>query len=229
MDYTGPGSFDVLGFRVDYWNQSHALFLLHEIFVNAEYEFRSSAPRPRIVDCGANIGMAILFFKALCPAADVLAFEPDPVTFSRLAHTIESNGLSAVVAERAAVTEEGGTIRLYRNQSDPGSIVASIDQAWGGDAAEEVPAVRLSERITTTVDFLKLDVEGAEYGVVRDLVSSGAIRWVREAVIEYHQAADKPRALDEMTSALRGAGFELTIEPSRGLLPTGLIHARRAD
>src|SRR5262245_45483539 len=74
MDSTGPGSLDVAGFRIDYLNQSHALFLLHEIFVNAEYEFSSANVCPRIVDCGANIGMSVLFFKALYPDAEILAF-----------------------------------------------------------------------------------------------------------------------------------------------------------
>src|SRR6476660_7477663 len=52
------------------------------------------------VDCGANIGMAVLFFKALHPAAEVLAFEADPLTFAHLTRTIESNQLTSVVAEQ---------------------------------------------------------------------------------------------------------------------------------
>ncbi len=36
-----PGSLSFLGYRLDYFNQSHALFLVHEIFVNAAYSFTS--------------------------------------------------------------------------------------------------------------------------------------------------------------------------------------------
>jgi hypothetical protein len=46
----GPGAFDVCGFHVTYPNHSHALFLLHEIFVNAEYEFRADHDQPCIID-----------------------------------------------------------------------------------------------------------------------------------------------------------------------------------
>jgi hypothetical protein len=35
--YQGPGRLKILGFRVEYLNQSHAVFLFHEIFVNAEH------------------------------------------------------------------------------------------------------------------------------------------------------------------------------------------------
>jgi hypothetical protein len=129
MDNVGRGSLSVVGFTLDYWNQSSALFLLHEIFVNAEYDFEAGAPDPCIIDCGANIGMSILFFKARYPDASILAFEPDALSFSSLTHTIESNGLTGVAAEQAAVAEHGGTVVIYRNDSDPGSIVASVDRA----------------------------------------------------------------------------------------------------
>lgn len=225
----GPGSLKVGGFRVDYANQSHALFLLHEIFVNAEYEFQTPATQPHILDCGANIGMAVLFFKALHPAAEVLAFEADPLTFAHLTRTIESNRLTSVVAEQVAVTGEGAPVTLFRSRSDPASMTASVHQSWGGDEGEQVPAVRLSDRIAKTVDFLKLDIEGAEYGVVDDLVETGAIRWVREAVIEYHHLAGMPDAFNRMTNALRTAGFDVRIQSTDAAKPTGLIRARRTS
>jgi FkbM family methyltransferase len=224
----GPGSFEVVGCQVDYWNQSHALFLLHEIFVNAEYAFDSDSPHPRIVDCGANLGLSVVFFKALYPHADVLAFEPDPVTYARLRRTVEANRLESVVTEEAAVTEHGGRVQLYRDASDLGSIAASVDPRWNGGAGREVRSVRLSDHITGTVDFLKIDIEGAEYGVVRNLVQTGALRSVRAAAIEYHHVAGMPDALQEMTDALRNDGFGLRVRPSSDGSPTGMIHARRA-
>jgi FkbM family methyltransferase len=227
MGHAGPGSLEVAGYRVDYFNESHALFLVHEVFVNAEYDFTATTARPRIIDCGANIGMAVLFFKARYPESEILAFEPDPGTFARLRHTIQSNGVRSVAVEQAAVTECGGTVRLYRSRSDPGSIVASIDRAWGGEESDEVPAVRLSDRITAPVDFLKVDIEGAEYGVVRDLVKTDAIRWVREAAIEYHHLASAPDGLDGLTRALGGAGFDVRVTPARDGSPTGLVRACR--
>ena len=53
-------------------------------------------------------------------------------------------------------------------------------------AAVRVPAVRLSRYVTKPVDFLKLDVEGSELPVLRDLASSGAIGQIRQMVIEFH-------------------------------------------
>jgi FkbM family methyltransferase len=226
LNSVGPGALTVAGMHVDYGNQSHALLLLHEIFVNAEYDFEPRTARPRIVDCGANIGMAVLFFKARYPDADVLAFEPNPAAFELLKRNIDANRLDSVVAEKAAVTEHSGTATLFRHLTDPSSVVASLDRSWGGDASEEVRAVRLSDRINGTVDFLKLDIEGGEYAVIRDLVNTGVIRWVREAVIEFHHVADQPDAVDRMTDSLRATGFDLAVKAHANSM-TGVIRARR--
>ena len=224
---TESGRLSFLGYRLDYFNQSHALFLVHEIFVNAAYDFTSPNLRPRIVDCGANIGMAVLFFKAVRPEAEVIAFEPHPVTFARLVETIDSNGLHDVHAENAAVGDKGGTAAFYTHQSDHGSLIGSVDRSWGGDERLEIRSVRLSGWIREPVDFLKIDVEGAEYSVIDDLIETDAIRWVREAAIEYHELDAQPGRLARMTNALEAAGFHVHVTPAAAGTRVGLIRARR--
>jgi FkbM family methyltransferase len=223
----GPGTLALLGHRLDYFNQSDALFLLHEIFVNAAYDFSTANPRPRIIDCGANVGMAVLFFKTRWPDSDVLAFEADPATCARLIQTIEANRLRGVHVERAAVGEREGLVAFYGSRSPSGSMTASLDPSWGGEACQQVRASRLSPYLQGPVDFLKLDVEGAEYGVVRDLVATGAIGWIREAAIEYHELASEPDALAHMRTALEGAGFDVTIASVDAAHRVGLLRARR--
>ena len=171
--------------------------------------------------------MAVLFFKALYPAAEIMAFEPDAQAFGLLSRAIASNRLTGVAAEQAAVTEHGGSVAFYRDPANPASIVASVDPGWGGPVREEVRALRLSDRITSPVDFLKLDIEGAEYGVVRDLVTTGKIMLVREAVIEYHHLPDQPGGLDQMIRSLTACGFTIEQKADAGALPIGVVHARR--
>ena len=224
---TESGSLSFLGYRVDYFNQSHALFLVHEIFVNAAYDFPCPNARPRIVDCGANIGMAVLFFKAVRPEAEVLAFEPHPVTFARLVDTIKSNDLRNVHVENAAVGAQDGTVAFYSHQSDDGGLTGSVDRSWGGDERLDIRTVRLSGWIREPVDFLKVDVEGAEYDVIDDLIETDAIRWIREAAIEYHELDAQPGRLTRMTKALEAAGFHIHVTPSAAGTRVGLIRACR--
>ena len=223
---SAPGSVQLVGRRVEHGNQTHALFLVHELFVNGAYDFHASSAAPRIIDAGANIGMAVVFFKALYPDAHITAYEPEPETFAMLERNVTANALTGVELVSAAVGDRSGTAVLYTDES-AGSITASLDAGWGGATSRTVRTVRLSESVDGPVDFLKLDVEGAEYAVVRDLVSSGRIAWVREAVIEAHDIASEPDGIPSLVEALRGAGMVVTVSPDGPSSRAGLIHARR--
>jgi FkbM family methyltransferase len=205
-----------LGFRIDYFNQSQALFLVHEVFVNGLYAFVARDARPRIIDCGANVGMSTLFFKALYPASSVIAIEPDRAAFTRLSDTVARNRLREVTLINAALGDFDGTTTLYRDGSDPGCLIATTTQRRSGTiqsrgdaSSEQVQAIRLSPLINEPVDFLKLDVEGAEYGVLRELIASDAFRRVRQMVVEYHEVEAEPFGIDQIVGALKAPGMEI--------------------
>ncbi len=65
-----------------------------------------------------------------------------------------------------------------------------------------VPQERLSSFFDQEIDFLKLDVEGAETGVLRDLIAADSLRHIRQLSIEYHHHID---AADDSFSKFLGA------------------------
>jgi hypothetical protein len=76
----------------------------------------------------------------------------------------------------------------------------------------KVPARKLSEFIEERVEFLKLDVEGSEHRVLRDLVGSGKIALIRQMVVEYHHRIGQQKScLAEFLLMLEQAGFEYQI------------------
>jgi FkbM family methyltransferase len=128
----------------------------------------------------------------------------------RSSKKIQANRLKDVRLLNAAVAGVPGTVPFYSEQAAPGSLVGSLDPARGGTLAFTVPAVTLSSFIDQPVDFLKIDVEGAEGGVVEDLVASGAIGLVRELVIEAHaERASASRAA--IVHRLESAGFSVGV------------------
>jgi FkbM family methyltransferase len=203
----GGGVMRLLGYQVRYPNYSAALFLVHEVFVNGAYAFESRTSRPRIIDCGANIGMSVLFFKSLYPDAELVAFEPDPRTFACLKENVEANRLAATRLVNAAVAGTPGTLPFYSDGAGDGSLIASLDPARGGSVAVAVKAVTLSSFIDQPIDFLKIDVEGAEHAVVDDLIDSGTIVRIREMVIEVHPDSRPPGRQPGLGSRLASAGF----------------------
>jgi hypothetical protein len=66
---------------------------------------------------------------------------------------------------------------------------------------------RLSDYVSEPVDFLKLNIEGDELPVLLDAEASGALRNVREIVVEYHDWATSEQQLATLLDLLRREGF----------------------
>jgi FkbM family methyltransferase len=120
------------------------------------------------VDVGANIGyFTLLMANRVGPQGKVIAFEPLAENFRILQENIKLNGHANVVAENLALMSR--TERIELRSATPGAItwVASvkIDQNSAVES-QSVEAVTLDEYVQkkgiAKVDFLKIDVEGAE-------------------------------------------------------------------
>jgi hypothetical protein len=81
MNLPDWGTVDLMDYTISFCGRASFLYLFEEIFAKASYLFHSDTDRP--LDCGSNIGMSVLFFKKLYPAARITAFEPDPRTYAR--------------------------------------------------------------------------------------------------------------------------------------------------
>lgn len=183
-------------------------YLFSEIFLGLEYHFLAERPDPFIVDCGSNIGMSVLYFKFLYPKAELLAFEPSAATFALLEQNVTRNALSGVRLQRKALAGRDGPIEFFIDADDGESFLQSTIRERMPKSHETVEGVRLSRYIDRPVDFLKLDVEGSEMEVLRDLRDAGKLALVREMVVEYHHHIRRGEdGLSELLALLEAAGF----------------------
>jgi FkbM family methyltransferase len=191
-------------------------FLFREIFVRQSYPLQADSSEPLIFDCGANLGMATLFFKFLYPQCRVVCFEPDAATFEVLRKNIVNNHLENVESFNVALWSENGTIDFFADASDPGSLLMSTLAARMKAPARTVVARKLSDFVDREIDYLKLDVEGAELRVLQDLSDTGKIKLVKQMAIEYHHRIPGERsALSTFLAILEKNGFEYQIAASR--------------
>jgi FkbM family methyltransferase len=208
-------SHKMLGFEISFFRRSTAAYLYREIFARQNYLFRATGDSPVIFDCGANLGMATLYFKWLYPKARVEAFEPDPNTFKLLQNNVLRNRLTNVGTHNCALWDQNGSIDFFVDAADPGSLSMSTDHSRLKGERIRVPGRKLSEFVEGPIDFLKIDVEGAEHRILSDLVNSGKIKLIREMVIEYHHHIGNQRScLAEFLQQLEQAGFEYQIQAS---------------
>jgi FkbM family methyltransferase len=179
------------------------LHSVDEIFVQEVYRFSSSSETPVIIDCGANIGLSVLYFKELYRNAKIIAFEADPFICKMLDENIKQYGYNNIESINAAVWKKDTTLSFYSEGSVGGKI--EFNQS-GDDKMIEVPTIRLRDYLSTPVDFLKIDIEGAEYEVLKDC--HDLLGNVKNLFIEYHVMPDEPQTLHEILEWVHRAGFK---------------------
>jgi FkbM family methyltransferase len=184
----------VLDYRVATYSLWYLQYMYEEIFIFLRYLFRCVREDPYIIDCGSNIGMSILFFKALYPEAKVVGFEPAEHAHTLLQENIAANDLSDVQVNNLAVGREDAEVDFYFDSDNPASLIMSTDPRRVARRVTKecykVRQVQLSKYVECEVDFLKLDVEGAESAVLEELIESGAIDAIDQMVVEYHHHID---------------------------------------
>ena len=188
------------------------LFLLYkEIFLRLDYCFISPKSNPLIIDCGANVGMSILLFKFIYPDSIIHAFEPDPYAFERLQKFVTSNQLSSVFLYNMALGNKDGVIDFYTNKNDHGLCMSVVPREELHDQIQ-VSCKRLSAFIQEPVDFLKMDIEGAEGLVIDDLLNTKKIGMIHEIVMEYHHRIEsKPSELSRLLTGFEEEGWNYNI------------------
>ena len=107
-----PGQIAMASYRFEYADAMSAWPQWDEIFVHDSLAFDTTARAPRILDCGANIGLASIYFKRRYPHATITAFEADPALAAMCRRNLASSGAGDVEITDAAVWIGNGTLEF---------------------------------------------------------------------------------------------------------------------
>lgn len=148
-----------------------------------------------VLDVGAHVGVVSVYLAKRYPDITIYAFEPVPANFERLERNIE--GLSNVIPVPAAVTGDGEIVTLHANLSQnsggPSAFVPNGKQTF---RAPSLTLKEIFERYRLErVKLLKLDCEGAEYGILE--AGEDLLARVDYLVGEFHERAGDPELLYE--------------------------------
>lgn len=118
------------------------------------------------LDIGANIGKYSI--KLASKFEEVHAFEPTEETYGVLEHNIKTNGIYNVFLHRFAAWNEDTQLTFHLKNNPGGNSSEMTKNAIG---TETVNAKRLDGMIESfgPVDFVKIDVEGAELEVLQGM------------------------------------------------------------
>ena len=193
-----------LDYKINYTDYKTCVGLINEIFFDCVYEFQCSTKAPLIVDAGANIGISALYFKQLFPSSRVICFEPDPKTYELLKANCRRNKLTNVDLHQVALSSQTGEAPFYSDASANNYVGMSLNKRLQGKGyplkTATIQTEKLSSFIIEKTDLLKLDIEGSELLVLKDLAATRKITLIERIIIEYH--SDKENGENKLSTLL---------------------------
>jgi len=179
-------------------NQGTDISLVAEIFVRQVYG--SDFNQKVVVDVGAYNGDSAVFF-ARRGARLVIGLEPDPRSLELARENIKLNNLEdKVKLLNVALSTRTGESKLGVNAETPN--ISQIAEAYSiPDETLEIETVTVEEIMKRfnlqKIDFLKMNCEGCEYGIIRTLPAS-ALESISEIILEFHSGPlDIPKILSK--------------------------------
>jgi FkbM family methyltransferase len=183
-----------------YW----LLHSIQEIFIEKTYNFTNRKnDELYIIDCGSNIGLGPIFWNRLYPNAKILCFEPDPNIFKLLLENTRHIKKDSIKYENKAVWISEKNISFEAD----GNLGGKISDKTSNQLVE---TVRLKDVLNQNVDFLKIDIEGAEFDVLKDCQDN--LSFVKNIFIEYHSNPLEPQILSNLLRIIADAGFRYYIK-----------------
>jgi FkbM family methyltransferase len=175
-----------------------------------------------VIDLGTYSALtAIAFSKEIREEGRVLALEPDPINYRSAEYNLamhkKVNGLDNVTLLPMAASDKDGELELS-SEGTMGSALVSIVGGYRG-VTVKVQArtlMTLAEEFgLRTVEFVKIDIEGAEMFVVPQSAEFFA-KYKPRLIIEGH-AVNGVSTIGPLVTFLHNVGYETQVEGQPGL------------
>jgi FkbM family methyltransferase len=188
-----------------------------------EMYFRYFRPSPGdlVFDVGANCGVSTYHFaQAVGPSGKVFAFEPDPANYEVLIRNMKRHRLENVVPVKRAIAGANGTAEFH-SEGTLGSGLSRYATRPSLGTVELVETVTLERACAEygTPSFLKMDIEGAEIGVL-----GAAQKFLKEAninfVLDTNHIVDGKRTDAEVSRLFSASGYQTKTTDQYGFVTT---------
>lgn len=175
------------GLKIYLSEHPHDVISVFVVFVREDYG--GIQPGSTVVDIGANIGIFSLY-AAHNRATRVFAYEPNSESYYYLLQNIKANHLERVIlpCRLAVVGTPGEQVRFPTKSSMYNAIITNDDRT----DFEWVNTIGLPEILDQTgdINLLKLDCEGAEYGILFSIGQDIYAR-IQNIRLEYHSGNEQ--------------------------------------
>ena len=182
--FTSSISLDGLSHPFQLRPNSSDVTTFKHIFAHDDYGFEFEPPIKTIIDAGANIGLASIYFANKYPEVEIICIELDPVNYGLL--KVNTEKYPSIETINAGLWHNKETLKFkYEGVSHWGYKVDN-DLNDGSVSVDSITMTELISRYDLqSIDILKIDIEGSEV----ELFSKNYESWlpkVKYLVIETH-------------------------------------------
>lgn len=210
-------------YKINLRTPSSDYHVFEEIWINKEYEFlirdylsKYSSPPKTILDIGANIGCASLYFAHHFPEAAIYSVEAEKTNFDQLSMHLHLNPATQIKAYHRAFwinsEEELVVSTAFRDGREWAFSVSEKCQESSKQSTVQtisLPKLMEEEKLMQ-VDILKIDIEGAEQKILNDRFT---LQWIGDKVkylaMEIHEEAIP---MSEALERVHSIGFETYVD-----------------
>ncbi|MBI3138203.1 MAG: FkbM family methyltransferase [Sphingobacteriales bacterium] len=191
------------GFRFPIYIRAHSSdeYTFQQIFIQKEYAFPIDKKISSILDAGANIGLAAIFFAQKFPEASILCLEPEPGNFQLLQKNTEH--YPNIIPVQAGLWSKSAFLQVIDEGLDNwGFTVKECREDTPGAISAVSIADLLARYSRERFDLVKLDIEGSEKEILDAPDSANWLAACSVLVIELHDRM-KPGTSASLFKAVR--------------------------
>jgi FkbM family methyltransferase len=179
---------------------------------NTSHEIFKIMEKDTVVDIGAHVGYFTLYAANLAKKGKIISYEPSKKSFLILEKNIKINNFSNIKLENVAISKTHGKALLHTDDHD--EISNSLYNLNKKSKVYEVETNTLEEIFLKnkldSIDFLKIDCEGAEYEILMN-ASSLDLDKIKKMSIEIHEKL-VPYSKEAIIEKLVKHGFNVKLE-----------------
>ncbi|MFM1821120.1 MAG: hypothetical protein RLZZ402_1479 [Bacteroidota bacterium] len=173
-------------------------FTFKQVFIEGQYNFHIPFIPSTIIDGGANIGLASVYFSHRYPSASIVAVEPSLDNFNVFEKNIVN--FSNVKLKLGGIWNDNKHLSIVNSKdNDNAFMVEEVDASTSGSIPAYSIGSIMEEMNWSTIDLLKLDIEGSEKEVFEKNYES----WLpntKMIIVEVHDHMRKGAAKSVFTA-----------------------------